>query len=243
MEKHVHDGHRERMKKRFLENGLDTFNSHEVLELLLFFGVPRKDTNPLAHQLIDRFGGLADVLNTNYERLVQEEGVTENVATLLVLMRQLFRRYQKEAVGTCTRFQGPEEMAEYAKTLFIGERVEHLRMLCLNNRGDLLHCAVISEGMPDSVPINTRAIVETALRFPVSKVVLAHNHPAGSAAPSDHDIQNTIMIRRALDTIGVTLVDHLVISEDGWCSMRNNNRYSAAFSSYILDDSAPDWLR
>ena len=240
---HVHDGHRLRMKQRFLQNDLDSFAPHEVLELLLFFGVPRKDTNPLAHRLIDRFGGLSEVLEADYERLLEVDGVTENVATLLALMRPLLRRYQKDAASKVAHFNNSKELYKYTETLFFGEKNERMRLLCFNNRGDLLNCSVISEGAPDWTPLNTRGIVETALRYSSTRVLLAHSHPAGLPEPSDADIQNTIVIHRALDNVSIRLIDHLIVSPTGYVSMRHTERFSAAFSSYLLDDSVPDWLR
>ena len=243
MENNPHDGHRLRMKHRFLDNGLDGFNPHEVLELLLFYCVPRKDTNPLAHRLINRFGGLPEVLDADFDQLMRVDGVTENVATFLVLMRSAVRRYQQESVRDNTRFENFEQIGAYVRAQFYGERVEKLRMMCLNNRGELLNCSVISEGTLDSTAVNVRGIIETALRYPTTKVILAHNHPAGFAIPSDADFENTVRVRRVLDGIDIQLVDHIVVSAEDYVSMRLSAKYAGAFSRYVLDDSSPDWLR
>ncbi len=242
MENGIHNGHRARMKDQFLRNGIDSFEPHQVLEMLLFYSIARKDTNPLAHQLLDHFGSLTAVLNARYPELLRVKGVSEHTASLLVFCRQLVGRYYRDLVEDNTIFQNVSEMGRYLQAQFFDEKEEKLRIMCLNNRGKLLHCAVISEGTVTATSVNLRLIVETALRYPTTAVLVAHNHPGGFAIPSPEDVESTKLIRQALDLVDVSLVDHLVFAQDDYVSMRQTAKYAGAFSPYARDDSAPDWL-
>lgn len=239
----VHGGHRARMKEQLLKSGIDTFAPHQVLELLLFYSIPRQDTNPLAHRLLDRFGSLAGVLGADYEELCRVKGVSEHTASLLVFCHQLVGRYYRELVTDRKVLNNMDEIGHYLQAYFIGEKVEKLRLLCLNNRGTVLNCSIISEGTVSSTDINVRTIIEIALRFSATSVVIAHNHPAGFALPSREDIDATMQIRRALETVNICLADHLIFAQDDYISLRQTAQYAGAFSSYARDNSAPDWLR
>lgn len=238
----VHEGHRARMKEQFVRNNIEFFDAHQVLEMLLFFSIPRRDTNPLAHRLIERFGGLTDVLEADYQQLCRVEGVSEQTAVLLTLCGQLIRRYQLEKVKDIQVFHTMDEIGNFLMTQFFGETQEKLRILCLNNRGELLNCSVVSVGTSTSTAVNTRAIVETVLRYATTAVVMAHNHPAGFAIPSADDFDSTVLVRKALDTVNVKLADHLVIGNGDYVSMRQSPQFVSAFSSYTRDESLPDWL-
>jgi DNA repair protein RadC len=231
------------MKDQFLKNGLDVFEAHQVLEMLLFYSVPRKDTNPLAHRLLDRFGGLSEVLDADYEQLTSVEGVSEHTAILLHFCRQLVRRYHREKVQENTVFNNLTEMGRYLQAQYVGETVEKLRIMCLNNRGKLLNCSIISEGTVTATSVDVRLIVQTVLRYPTTAVIMAHNHPAGFALPSNEDYQSTILVRQALDMLGIQLVDHMIFALDDYVSMRQTPRFAGAFSPYARDNSAPDWLQ
>lgn len=243
MENGIHDGHRVRMKEQFLKNGIDSFEPHQVLEMLLFYSIARKDTNPLAHRLLDHFGSLTGVLNADYRQLLQVKGVSEHTASLLVFCRQLVGRYYRDLVDDSTIFNNVQEIGRYLQAQFLGEKEEKLRIMCLNNRGKLLHCSVISEGTVTATGVNLRLMVETVLRYPTTAVVVAHNHPGGFAIPSPQDCDSTVQIRRALEMVDVQLVDHLIFAEDDYVSMRQTARYAGSFSPYARDNSAPDWMR
>lgn len=243
MSDHTHDGHRSRLRAQFRESGMDSLSSVQVLEMLLFHSVPRVDTNPLAHRLLDRFGRLPEVLDANFEQLRSVEGVSENTATLILFAAQLMRRYQREKVRDLTIFNSLEEMGHYLQAQFANEGNEKLRIMCLNNRGKLLNCSVISEGSVSATSVNVRLLIETALRYPTTAVVMAHNHPAGFAFPSWEDYDCTIQVRKALEPLDIRLVDHLVFSQDDFVSMRQSTEFSSAFSRYTRDGSAPDWLQ
>ncbi len=219
----VHDGHRARKKQQFREHGLESFSDHEVLELLLFFAIPRRDTNPIAHRLIERFGSLDAVFSAPPEELEAVEGVGEHAASLISLLLPVMRR----AFLTAKR-QGslsladPERMGRYFCALFFGERQEAFYEACLDAKGKLLRCYRIADGSVDTVSLNIRYVVENALRCRASAVALSHNHPSGIALPSPDDNATTLMVRDALQTVGIELIDHIIVADNDFVSLRDN---------------------
>ena len=219
----LHDGHRARKKEQFRKYGLDAFADHEVLELLLFYAIPRRDTNPAAHRLIERYGSLAGVLSAPPEELARIEGVGENAATLLALLRPVCRRAcraekQKEAVI----LNSTERAGAYFCRIFEGVLEETLYEACLDAKGKLLSCTKLADGCEDSVHVNMRRIVENALRAQASAVILSHNHPSGIALPSGDDNMTTLMAYDALRTVGIRLIDHIIVADGDFVSLRDN---------------------
>lgn len=227
----THDGHRERMKKRFLEEGLDHFSDIQVLELLLFYCIPRKDTNPIAHELLDRFGSLAQVLDASVEELQKVSGIGESAATLLRLVRETGRYYQVNRATQVKVLSTVDSCAEYMLPFFYGRTVETVFLLCMDAKCKVLCCKEIGEGSVNSAGISVRKIVETALGANASAVILAHNHPSGLAIPSVEDIQTTKRIAMALQSVEVKLVDHIVIADGDYVSMAASN---ARFNDCLL---------
>ena len=173
----VHEGHRARKKEQFRAHGLDAFADHEVLELLLYYAVPRQDTNPIAHRLMQKFGSLEAVFSADRETLEEVEGVGENASTLLTLMLPLMRRVRASAGAHETVLSDAEQAGDYFLDLFFGEREEKLYEVCLDAKGRLLACHLVAEGDTDSVQLNMRKIVENALKCGASSVLLPHNPP------------------------------------------------------------------
>ncbi len=222
----VHDGHRARKKAQFREHGLDAFADHEALELLLFYALPRQDTNPVAHRLLDRFGSLGGVLSAPPEELAKIEGVGEHAATLLSLVLPVVRRAYLESQDSGIVLATTEQLGQYFCRLFFTVRQEIFYEACLDAKGKLLRCCKLAEGSVDTVNINLRCIVENALRCHASAVVLAHNHPSGIALPSPDDNTTTLAADDALRTVGVTLVDHIIVADDDFVSLRENGLLS-----------------
>lgn len=225
MAEQLHNGHRQRMRARFLEEGLDGFTDHEILEMLLYYSVPRVNTNEIAHRLIDRFHTLAGVLNADREALLEVQGITENSAVLLKMMPPVARRYGVSAQGTPT-LGTFDEVCTYFRSLYIGEQAEKLRLACLNDRLKLLSCGVVGEGSPSGVPVHMRRLVEYALRQKCELVILAHNHPNGVAVPSNDDIVATKQIYHAFKTVGIQLVDHVIVAGDHAISLKEYGAFS-----------------
>ena len=219
MEPSIHKGHRERLKKRFLEHGLDSFTDVQALELLLFFAVPRQDTNPMAHALLDRFGSLSQVLAASPAELQKVPGIGANGAALLSLVPQFCRFCQVDSVQRIKCLTTLDACGEYLLPYFLGRNQETVFLLCLDAKCKVLCCKEVGEGDVNSASISIRKIVETALVTNASTVVLAHNHPSGVATPSEEDIQTTRQVAAALRAVGITLIDHMVVAEGDFISM------------------------
>lgn len=215
----IHDGHRQRLKERFLTEGLDSFSEVQVLELLLFYAIPRKDTNPIAHALLDRFGSLSQVLEAPQEALCQVAGVSANSAGLLQLVTEVGRYYLVNRTTKLTILPTVDQCAMYMMPFFFGRRTETVFLLCLDAKCKVLCCKEVGTGSVNSAAISIRRIVEEALAANATTVVLAHNHPSGLAIPSEEDIQTTRRLAAALHTVEITLADHIVVADDDYVSM------------------------
>lgn len=215
----IHDGHRERMKKRFLEEGLDSFTQIQALELLLFYCIPQKDTNPLAHALLDRFGSLSQVLEAPVEELRKVPGVGDHTATFLHLITEAGRFYLVNRSSQEKILPTLESCAEFMLPFFFGRKVETVFLLCLDAKCKVLCCREIGEGSINAAGISVRRVVETALNAGATTVVLAHNHPSGLALPSAEDIQTTRRVAMALSAVEIQLADHIVVADGDYVSM------------------------
>ena len=182
----LHDGHRQRMKERFARHGLDSFAEHEVLELLLYYAIPRRDTNELAHTLLDRFGSLERVFLAPREELMKVPGVGEGAALLLTLVPAVSQYTHRHAPQE-TILNSVDASGRYFMRLLRHERRELLYQACLDGKGKLLSCRCLSEGGVNMAAVTLRQIVEHALLSGASSVLLAHNHPSGIALPSASD--------------------------------------------------------
>ena len=216
----IHEGHRQRLKDRFQKEGLSNFDDIHVLELLLFYSIPRRDTNPVAHALLDTFGSLKGVLEASPEDLAAVPGLGENSAQLLALIPQLLKRYLQDSQWLGKFLRTTEEVAQYLVPRFFLAREEQVCLLCLDAKCKVLDCRMIQTGSINNVGISVRKVMETALRSGASSVVLAHNHTSGIALPSQEDLDTTTRIWSALDAAGITLADHIVVAGDDYVSLR-----------------------
>ena len=217
--KNYHAGHRSRMKKRYLEHGLDSMADHEVLEILLYYALPYKDTNGLAHELLNKFGSLSGVLEADVSALESVNGVGTNTALLLNLMPKLAGRYYADRWSELPELNDTDALLDYVRTLFIGRSLETFFMICLNNKGQVKSTVKLSEGTSDEVIIYTTQVVETALQQKCKNVVFAHNHPGGNINPSMSDVRSTRDCFEALEKVGIQLIDHIIVSGDEVVSM------------------------
>ena len=220
----IHDGHREKKRQQFLRHGLDSFADHEVVELLLFYAIPRKDTNPIAHALMDRFGSLDAVLSAPVEELCRVKGVGPAAAALLKLTPQVYRRSRIAAAERERVLNSSQRAGDYLLELFTGETAEVLYELCLDRKGKLLACRRVGEGGVSSINVDLRKIVENALLTGASGVILSHNHPSGIALPSADDCAATVRVKEALKTVGLVLVDHIVVADGDYVSMADSGQ-------------------
>lgn len=221
----IHEGHRQRMKQRFLREGLDHFEQHQVLELLLFYCVPRKDTNPIAHALLQRFGSVAQVLEAPYGELMKVPGMGESAATFLTLVNDLGRYYQVNRASKPTILTTVEQCGRFLVPHFYGRRNETVFLLCLDAKCKVLCCKEVGEGSVNSAAIPIRRVVEMALGANATSVVLAHNHPSGLALPSDEDVCTTRRVAMALNSVEIQLVDHIIVADDDFVSLAQSGMY------------------
>lgn len=221
----VHDGHRERLKSRFLEHGMDSFNDLNALELLLFYAIPRRDTNVIAHALLDRFGGLSGVFDASIPELTDVPGIGENAALLIKLVPHMMKKCELSKVSDMRTFHKSSQVAQFLIPRFLEEREELVLVLCLDTRNNLLCCEVLNRGVVNAVDISTRRLVEHALKHKASAVVLAHNHPDGVAMPSREDEIFTGKAQEALRLMGIRMMDHIIVAGKNYFSMRDSGFY------------------
>lgn len=218
----IHDGHRDRMRERFFLHGLDSFNEIEALELLLYYAIPRKDTNPLAHALLDHFGSLDAVMLATKEELCEVPGISSNTACLLNLVPQLARMGEIQRTTRIKTIASTDDAVDFLMPRLRYERDEIMLMLCLDTQRRITHVEVISHGVVDAVSFDTRRVVEIALKRKAVSVIIAHNHPDGPARPSREDDTTTMMVYRALETVQIQLYDHIIIAGDQFVSYRRS---------------------
>ena len=214
----LHDGHRGRKKQQFLHHGVDSFSDHELLELALYYAIPRCDTNATAHRLIERFGSLRNVFLAPVEELTKVEGIGENAAIFLHLIPTISKRAQQN-VPKERKLDSVEKCGTYFLRLLGGEHREALYELCLDGKGKLLACYQLSQGDMDSAALSVKQAVSNALSCGATAVVLGHNHPSGVALPSEEDRAATLRVRDALKALDIRLLDHIVVADGDYVSM------------------------
>lgn len=227
----VHEGHRERLRERFLAEGIDNFQDHNVLELLLFYSIPVKDTNEEAHRLIDELGSLSEVFDAPYEELCKVKGIGERTALLIKLMPALFNRYEVDRLNKdVVMLNSAELVAEYTSKYFKGLTTEKLYALYLDPICRMLAFECVGEGNSRMTPINNNKIAEYAYKTHATSVILVHNHPSGVMAPSSMDVNTTIGIADMLERIGLRLDDHIIIGNGSdFFSFRTSKKWKGIF--------------
>lgn len=214
-----HEGHRARMKRRFLRYGLDNFDDHNVLELLLFYAIPRLDTNVPAHRLMDTFGSLGGVFSATPEELMSVEGVGENAATLIRLVAESARRYLMFTPGKEVILDSVKKVGAYFVPRFLNCRNEVMYMVCLDPNNRVIDCSVLQEGDMEQVRVDMRKLMTMALTKNADKVILAHNHLNGLPLPSQTDRETTRYIYEMLRKVNVELLDHMIVAKGEYLSM------------------------
>ena len=219
-----HEGHRQRLKNRFLKEGLSGFEKHNILELLLFYSIPQKDTNDIAHELLKTFGSLKGVFEADFYELMKVKGVKENTATLLKLIPEITRQYMLEEVDGERVFDTAEKIGKYFIRKYIGEVNEVVYMMLLDNGYKLLNVVRLHEGSVSSANIAPRQMMTEIIRTNASMVVIAHNHPNGAAVPSMEDVNTTYSLRSTLSTYDVKLVEHFLIAGNEYFPILNETQ-------------------
>ena len=213
MQKADHTGHRSRMKKKLAAQGLDAFEPHEVLEILLYYAIPQRNTNDIAKNLIDRFGSFSAVLDAPLETLMKA-GLTEHQALYLTMLPDVMRLYLLDKHHNPYKVHTSESVAKYIIDRFIGyEETEHVLLLLMDTKGKEVYCGMIGNGELRCANISIREIVTLALNYGAASAILAHNHPSGFAIPSKEDVLVTRELKKALSLVDVALVDHFIVAD------------------------------
>lgn len=233
--KSVHAGHRERVRENVLKNGFEQLEDHRLLELLLFYSIPREDTNELAHNLLNRFGSLAGVVKASPKELKKVSGVGDNTAVMLSSLGELCVRVLKEGNIKKTPYLNSSEIIELIKSHYINESIERFLLICFDSMMHLKFVEFISEGDTTKVEFDVKNLLGYVIDCDASLIVLAHNHPNGNPTPSGADIDTTFNISVTLRKIGVELIDHVIIGENSHYSMRNQSQYANLFGGLLKE--------
>lgn len=231
MSKNFHEEHRERVRADFLSHGFDEQTPlHKVLEMLLFYSIPRKDTNEIAHALKERFGSLEGVLEASPEELKKIRGIGDSTVAFFKLLVYITKTYRSNKMLKNERIDNMDEMYDFLAAKFLGLTREAFGIAGFNSRGDLLGFDILNEGDISSVGVSMREIMEVAFKYNASAVIIAHNHPGGNAVPSLDDIKLTETVVEALKHISVVLIDHIIVADNGdYVSLRQSSDYKYLF--------------
>ena len=229
-EKSIHSGHRKRVKANVIKNGFSQLEEHKLLELMLFYSIPREDTNELAHKLINHFGSFEKVFKADIRHLMKVDGVGENTAILIAAMGEAFYRISKAKPIRKKVYKSTEDLKNLAVSLLQGEQNEKVVVLCFDETKRLKRHVIISEGDKVSSEFDMKMVIKQLMDTEASFAVLAHNHPDSSAEPSASDIDSTRMLCVTLRKIGYALADHIIVGENGEAySMHSDPDFSKLF--------------
>lgn len=219
----LNKNHRQRVKDKFLHNGLECFADHEVLEFLLFYTIQQADTNPQGHLLMERFKSISGVFDAEYDMLCEVDGIGEQSALLIKFFSSLYKRYAADYASKLNSIRSSDEAKAFMRGYLSGGQRESMYMACMGNNGKVLYFKRIAAGEPDTVSVVPSDIVKLALRANAVRVVLGHNHPLGICNPSGQDLRMTSIISDELRRVGVELFDHVIVAADGVYSMREKD--------------------
>lgn len=222
----VHEGHRTRLKKQFSEHGGQGLNDIQFLEMLLYYAIPRRDTNELAHALLERYGSIRGVLDAPAGDLVAVPGIGDNAAQFLETIREALKRYITSPNKETNYIFSSSDAGKYFVPILRYETTEKVFLMCLNGRGAIISCGEVASGTLSTVNVSIRKIVDIAMRCHCTSVVLAHNHPAGFALPSMEDRAFTHELQHALGLMDIKLKDHIIVADGDYVSF--------AQSGYLL---------
>lgn len=243
-----HEGHRKRMRQRFQAQGLDGFAAHEVLELILYYAIPRADVNPLAHRLMDAFGSLHGVLEADVHDLMKVEGIGGNAAVLLSLFGHVDRQLERSRSQQRKKLRNRQEACAHCLGLLAGLREEHLYLVCLNAQMEVVQNALIARGTLNQVPAYPRLVAEAALRANAHAAVLCHNHPGGLAMPSQQDLEMTASLGQMLQNLDVLLADHVIVAGEealslAGCGLLQHERSGGGLMAVVADPGDDPLIR
>ncbi len=218
----LHKGHRQRLLKKYFENGINSLEEHEILEILLFFAFSRCNTNEISHELIRNFGSIGNVLNAPVDEISKIKGIGESSAVLLRFLGDFIECF-RTTDNSSVKFTSIEKVLEFCKLRFTNTETEFCHFLMLDKRNYYVACISLSECHFSSVNINLKTVLMKAFNVNASSAVIVHNHPDSAAKASNSDIKNTRVIAKTLNALNIGLIDHVIIGTDGYYSMRSEN--------------------
>jgi DNA repair protein RadC len=214
-------GHRDRLRERFLKSGTDGVQDYELLEMILFSAIPRRDVKPLAKDLLKEFGSLSGVVNAGIIDLQKVKGMSENAAVLFRTIQALTQKMMVNDLLQKPILSSWQKLVDYCYVAMAHEKREQFRVLFLNRKNQLIADEVLQTGTIDQAPVYPREIVKRALDLGATAMILVHNHPSGDPTPSDSDITMTEEIIRAAAALEIIVHDHLIISRNGYSSFKS----------------------
>ena len=218
----VHSGHRKRMRTRLNKNGPDTMEDHELIEMLLYYCVPMKDTNEIAHKMLSAFGSMTNLIKASPQEIVKRCDVTENMAMIFSTINGIIKRVSAEAYKQGHIISSTDEAGNLAVSILNGESVECFYVVCLDGKNRIIAIDRISKGVINETYVNTRMVVESVLGHNARSAIFMHNHPSGILKPSFEDIYTTNKIVKVLNAIDIIVLDHLIVAENKYFSMADN---------------------
>ncbi len=233
--KNIHAGHRERVRENVLKNGFEQLEDHRLLELLLFYSIPREDTNEIAHRLLNEFGSFTEIIKATPKKLTQVQGVGKNSAIQIAAIGELFKRVIEEGAVKRTPYKTIEELVALVRSQYLNEKNEKMLFICFDSAMRLKKIESFTEG--DSVRTSTelKTALSKILENDPSFVIMAHNHPEGPALPSNTDVTSTSTVSTTLRRLGINLADHIIINRTAYFSMREDSRYKNLFDLEITE--------
>ena len=224
-------GHRKRMLNAFDKRGSSSFEDYQMLEMLLFYAIPRKDVKPIAKNLLKHFGSLENVLSASRQQLLSIPGVGNETAVYLNLLLDVFTRIREDKRKEYKKIESLKDALDYFKEMYRFEnKAEKFAVMMLDSSNAIIKCDFFSEGSANATEISARKLIEHIVGYnTTTSVILAHNHPDGKAAPSCDDVSFTLNIRDMLNGIGITLVDHVILNHDEAFSMHSSDSFARFF--------------
>ncbi len=211
MGENLHAGHRQRLKERYRVGGLASLEEHEQLELLLFYAIPRCDTNATAHRLLNVFGSIPAILDAPLEEIERVQGVGRGSGTFFRLLRDLYAGYETRNQEPQPIIKKPVDAAQILMNLYTDWHTEKVTILLMNHQNRLIHAGVLNANQSDWVNVDIRAIVQMSFNYEADKIILGHNHPSGDVRPSHADLQNNSTMEHNLARVGINMVDHIIL--------------------------------
>lgn len=218
----IHAGHRKDMRDKVLEHGIEILREHEILEIMLYYAIPMKDTNPLAHELLNQFGSISAVFDAPYDILCKS-GLTENAAFMVKYIPEILSIYMSDKYDNNNKIVDMDNLPQKFINRFLGKNKEMLYLLLMDSKYKEIYFNVISKGNNTNTDINTTKICELAVKYSARYAIIAHNHPSGSSLPSKADILATINLNQALRSLNVKLLDHFVVADLDCVSLHDAN--------------------